>query len=231
MQLLTGDLKNLLNIFLKSSCPLCQRPTSQELCQNCTKQLQKCRLPEPRLLWHQPIPVFAWGTYSGSLKTALAIMKYQNHPEIARPLGKYLGQTWLSNCPISDSQFVVVPIPLHPNRHKKRGYNQAALIAQSFCQTTGLKLKINGLERTRDTEAQHKLSESQRKENLAKAFGIGEDFRRNLEASVILVDDIYTTGATAQSAIQTFHQAGIKVLGLVTTATTLKQENLYKAEV
>jgi predicted amidophosphoribosyltransferase len=83
-------------------------------------------------------------------------------------------------------------------------------------------LKHNGLARVRSTEAQHSLSASKRAKNLAEAFEIGRDFHHHAEVSVLLIDDIYTTGATAMSAMQTLNQAGIKVVGLAATAVTLK---------
>jgi len=138
--------------------------------------------------------VFVWGTYSGILKRAVAAMKYENQPQIARPLGQLLGEAWRSNSPKFSQliQLVVVLIPLHTSKKKQRGYNQAALIAQSFCETTGFKLKINGLERLRETKAQYVLSASEREKNLAQAFGLGIDFRpHNPNIQVLLVDDKY----------------------------------------
>ncbi|GAA6617986.1 ComF family protein [Scytonema sp. NUACC26] len=225
MPLWMRNFQSLLNIFLKSNCPLCERPTSQEVCQNCTQKLQRSCLPNPGVRWNQPLPVFAWGSYGGTLKLAIATMKYKNHPEIARPLGQYLGNAWLSSSTARNTKCIVVPIPLHSEKQKKRGFNQAALIAQSFCETTGLQLKVNGLERVQETEAQYGLTVSERQKNLAKAFRIGQDFRHILKTPVLLIDDIYTTGATAKSATQTLHQSGIRVLGIVATATTFNPNN------
>jgi ComF family protein len=211
-----------LKLFLQSSCPLCQRQTSEEFCPDCTRQLLNCHLKDPNFLWKQPLPVFVWGAYRGSLKRAIAVMKYENHPEIARPLGQWLGEAWMLHSELSNKQPVVVPIPLHKSRQKERGFNQAALIAESFCEITGFKLKQNGLQRMQNTQAQFGLSVSERQKNLAKAFEIGEDFRRLPDAPVLLVDDIYTTGATARAAVETLHQNRITVCGLVATATTAK---------
>jgi ComF family protein len=222
MQIWTKNFKNLLNLFLESTCPLCQRTTPCEFCQDCARQLQKCNLTEPNRPQQDAMAVFAWGAYGGILKRAIAVMKYENQAQVARPLGQWLGEAWLSNSTWRDRSFVVVPIPLHPNKQKARGYNQAALIAQSFCQTTGLKLKLNGLERTRETEAQHSLSNSEREKNLESAFCLGQDFRRRPNFPVMLVDDIYTTGATAKSAVQTLSECGIAVSGLVAVATAVK---------
>ncbi|WP_413171844.1 ComF family protein [Anabaena azotica] len=213
--------KNLLNLFLQSNCPICQRSTQGEICQYCTKQLQTCYLKNPNYLWQQPLPVFGWGSYGGALKRAIAVMKYENHPEIGRVLGNYLGEAWLLNTPALNKKPVIVPIPLHAKKLKDRGYNQAALIAEGFCQTTGLKLKLNGLARIKETKAQFSVSGSEREQNLADAFSIGQDFsRHHPDAPVLLVDDIYTTGATAKSAVYALHQSSIAVLGLAAVATT-----------
>lgn len=213
--------KNLLNLFLQSNCPICQRSTQKDICQYCNKQLQTCYLKNPNHLWQQPLPVFGWGSYGGALKRAIAVMKYENHPEIGRVLGNYLGEAWLLNTPPLNKKPVIVPIPLHAKKLKDRGYNQAALIAEGFCQTTGLKLKLNGLARIKETKAQFSVSGSEREQNLADAFSIGQDFsRHHPDAPVLLVDDIYTTGATAKSAVYALHQSNISVLGLAAVATT-----------
>ncbi|MDY6898152.1 MAG: ComF family protein [Cyanobacteriota bacterium] len=212
--------KTLLNLFLQSNCPLCKRPASQEFCEYCHKQLQKCRLTDSNRD-KEDLSVIAWGAYGGAIKRAIAAMKYNNHPEIARPLGEWLGEVWLQNYGIEDS-FVVVPIPMHPEKQKQRGFNQAALIAKSFCQTTGLKLKLNGLQRTRKTEALFGLSATERKETLIEAFDIGKDFRKHPNVPVILVDDIYTTGATVKSAIETLNKSKITVSGVAAVAVTSK---------
>ena len=227
MQNWTPNFKGLLNIFFEPNCPLCQRSTSKEFCQDCTKQLQRCQLHQP-IQWQGP-SVFAWGVYAGTLRRAIAALKYENQPQLARPLGDWLAQAWLNsppaysrdNCRVTP---IVVPIPLHRDKQKQRGYNQAALLAQSFCNTTELHLQPLGLERMRATEAQFGLSAKEREKNLAMAFELGPGFRRHQPVSpVLLLDDIHTTGATARSAAQTLQQSGIKVCGLVAVATTLKE--------
>ncbi|MBE9004647.1 ComF family protein [Fortiea sp. LEGE XX443] len=222
----THNFKSFLNLFLQSHCPLCQRSTSDALCQYCARQLQNCAQKNPCGSWQGEIPVFAWGVYGGSLKRAIAVMKYDNQPDIARMLGVWLGEAWLSNSPHCHTQLLVVPIPMHPQKQKQRGYNQAALIAESFCQTTKLKLKLNGLKRVRETQAQFGLSMSEREKNLAEAFAVGQEFRSPCpDIPLLLVDDIYTTGATTKSAVQTLRQSGITVLGLAAVAIAVKDQH------
>ncbi|HEY9872208.1 MAG TPA: hypothetical protein V6D12_02170, partial [Candidatus Obscuribacterales bacterium] len=160
--------------------------------------------------------------YGGAIKRAIAALKYDNQPQLARPLGHWLGEAWLtSKVAAGTKNLTVVPIPLHANKLQQRGYNQAELLAQSFCDFTRLPLRGDGLERVRATEAQFGLTASKREENLAEAFCVSKKFQLRRQATpVLLLDDIFTTGATARAAAQTLQQAGIPVYGLVAIATT-----------
>ncbi|MBW4620391.1 MAG: ComF family protein [Cyanosarcina radialis HA8281-LM2] len=207
--------KSFLDLFLQSNCPLCQRPTETELCQYCQRQLLDCQLTNPSQLWQGEIPAFAWGNYTGALKRAIAALKYENQPQLAQPLGRWMGEAWLkSKIAAKTPKLTVVPIPLHGSKLQQRGYNQAELLARSFCNFTGLRLQSKGLQRVRSTEAQFGLSIAQREQNLANAFKID----RPPGSPVLLLDDIYTTGATARSAAQILQQSGILVYGLVAIA-------------
>lgn len=217
----TKNISGLLNIFLESNCPLCDRPTAQEFCLDCTRQIQKCRFSAVRIQ-QAKLPVFVWGNYSGALKRAIASLKYDNQPQLARPLGTWLAQAWLKS-QLAQPKLIVVPIPLHINKQKQRGYNQALLLAKSFCAVTGLKWQ-EGLERKRETEAQFNLSPLQREQNLAMAFELSAKFRLHQPSErVLLLDDIYTTGTTARFAAQTLQQQGIAVYGMVAIATSQRQ--------
>lgn len=217
----TRNISGLLNIFLASNCPLCDRPTTQELCLDCTRQIQRCRL-SAHSISQQKLPIFVWGNYGGTLKRAIASLKYNDQTQLARPLGTWLAQAWLQS-QLAQPGLIVVPIPLHINKQKQRGYNQALLIAQSFCEVTGLRWQ-HGLERRRDTKAQFNLSAAGREQNLAMAFDLSAKFRQNQPNDpVLLLDDIYTTGATARFATQTLQQQGIAVYGMVAIATSQRQ--------
>lgn len=214
----------LLDLFLEATCPLCQRSTPGDLCQDCEQQLQACRLAHPGNRWQGDLPVFGWGVYGGKLKRAIAALKYEHHPELARPLGHWVGHAWRHSQPLvgsqSRSQPVVVPIPLHISKLKQRGFNQAELLARSFCEQTGLACCAQGLERIRATEAQFGLAPAARSQNVAAAFALGPGLKGKTGRSVLLFDDIYTTGATAQAATQAIRQAGIEVIGIAVLAIT-----------
>ncbi len=165
--------------------------------------------------------MFAWGSYGGAVKRSLAVLKYNNKPQIAQPLGQWLGKAWLNSGLAGDTKLIVVPIPLHASKQRQRGYNQAELLAESFCQVTGLPLQRHGLERVRETEAQFTLKAAEREKNLQSAFAVGKRLQKSRSAaSVLLLDDIYTTGATARAAADVLRRQGIRVYGLVAIAAS-----------
>jgi ComF family protein len=219
------QLSGLANLCLESACPLCQRSTQQVLCLDCQRQLQRLQLPNAEQSWQPPLPVFAWGTYSGSLKRVLAVLKYNHQPQLAQPLGNWLGQRWLA-APVHKPSLVVVPIPMHIEKQRQRGFNQAERLANAFCQRTGLMLCANGLIRCRSTEAQFGLSASARLENLANAFEVGAALLHPPRpTAVLLLDDIYTTGATARAAAAALRQQRISVYGIVVIAKTASSQS------
>ncbi|MEG4225696.1 ComF family protein [Microcoleus sp. N9_B2] len=219
----TGLVKSFLNLFLKSNCPLCQRPAATEFCPYCHKQLQRCQLTDPGRFWHSEQRVFVWGEYGGALKRAIAALKYDGNPQLAKPLGGWLAEAWLSFPELAIDNLTVVPIPLHQEKLKERGFNQAELLAESFCELTGLPLQRHGLQRVKNTQALFALTPQQRQAEMKNALSLGKDFRRRRPRDrVLLVDDIYTSGTTVKSAIKILEDSGISVYGTVALATPNK---------
>jgi ComF family protein len=222
-------LQEFLPFLFYKPCALCARTCPHVLCPSCHRQVQSCQIT-PNQLTQVELPssltLWAWGYYQGSLKRAIAALKYDPpHPRLALPLGEMLAQAWLQQWrtrgkPVP-TNLAVVPIPLFTEKLKSRGFNQAELIAQSFCRATGLHHKAHGLERVRQTEPQFSLSLLQRQQNLRQAFALGQDFRAKQPIhSVLLLDDIYTTGTTAYSALEVLSSSGIKVHGMIAVALT-----------
>lgn len=213
-----------MKVFIESSCPLCGRSTCHNFCLDCDRQLQHCQVCPPNWNRSAPIPVFSWGIYQGALKRAIAALKYEKQSHLANPLGQRIAQAWNEAKLQSLNHAIVVPIPMHESKQKQRGFNQAELIAKSFCRSTHLPLKIKGLERIRTTEAQFQLSIRDREKNLRNAFQVSDSFLKHPPANpVILLDDIYTTGATTRSAAQALEANGIRVIGIVVLAITERE--------
>jgi len=207
-------LNGLISVLTVSRCPLCERPAEAYFCESCTRQLQACELKGQKVSpEEESLCIVAWGRYTDTLKRAIAALKYENHPELARPLGDWLASTWLA-LPQRPDRLRVVPIPMHASKHKQRGFNQAELIAEQFCDQT----RWQGLMRHRETTAQFGLTATTRADNLKDAFLIGKECLTRSPDPVLLLDDIYTTGATVRSAAQTLRRQGIRVWGVAVVA-------------
>ena len=212
-------LKQLLSVFLESRCPFCQRTAATTICEYCGKKLLAHQFqPGDRLKLQRDLFVFAWGKYDGQLKRAIALMKYNNKPELGRLLGKLLGEVWLNSELIKfQHEVTVVPIPLHRKKLKDRGFNQAEIIAKGFCQVTGYSLESKALIRVRNTKAMFDLNPEERSKNLQDAFSIGNKLPKD---PVLLVDDIYTMGTTVKESTRVLRQHRIKVVGVAVAAKT-----------
>ena len=110
----------------------------------------------------------------------------------------------------------LVPVPISKKRQKERGYNQAALLAEKIADMTGIPLYEDLVLRVRDTAPQKKLDAIQRQNNLKKAFKIG---RNDVKLDrLILIDDIYTTGATVDAVAKVLRQYGSGKVYVLTLA-------------
>jgi ComF family protein len=216
MQLLQRLSGSLTRLLWDDRCPLCQRHATAVVCVDCDRQLQQCRWKQP--LCSQQPAVWAWGNYDGPLRQAIATLKYQNQPSLARPLGQWMGTYWRSTVRIQHQTLVVVPVPMFTEKQKERGFNQAERLATAFCEVTQLPIARSGLVRVRNTRPQFELSQLERQQNLVDAFELGAGMKRRSRFSVVLLDDIYTTGATARAAIATLAAHHIPVAMVVVLA-------------
>lgn len=116
---------------------------------------------------------------------------------------------------------MVIPIPLHEDKLKTRGFNQAELIANGFCQVTGYPLQRKLLMRIKNTEAMFGLNPQQRQKNISQAFCLGKDYTKiNKYNKILIIDDIYTTGITVNEAIQVLNKVKLKTIGVATVSVT-----------
>jgi ComF family protein len=216
-------LKEFLSIFINIPCALCQRPASATICNYCQQQLKSCQLQQQKL-GRGHLPVLAWGKYEGTLKRAIASMKYNHLPEIGCLLGQWLGESWLNAVTgVNKAQIIVVPIPLHPEKLQQRGFNQAEKIAAGFCQVTDYNLQPKLLKKVKNSQAMFNLNPNQRVANISNAFIIGKIPRSKMTSqSILLIDDIYTTGATVSEAAKVLQRQKIKVRGVAVVATPQK---------
>jgi ComF family protein len=168
----------------------------------------------PRCVKHRPAFARAFGPYEhdGAIAKAIHRFKYEDRPELSGPLAQLLvreSRAFLETAPKH-----VVPLPLHAARYRSRRYDQATLLAADLCrEDRRFMLCDQVLTRVRATQRQVGLSDEQRVRNVEGAFEA-----RQSPAEVLLVDDVLTTGATADAAALALKRAGAKRIEVLTLA-------------
>jgi len=132
-------------------------------------------------------------------------LKYNGKPEIGVHLGREFGQLLKESEYYSDIKYVV-PVPLHPKKHRVRGYNQAEMIAKGMAQGMGTRISTQHLLRSEFTETQTRKTRAERVLNVSSAFKLAN--AQELDgAHLLLVDDVITTGATLEACAQKLLEA------------------------
>lgn len=145
--------------------------------------------------------------YRGVIKQTMYRFKYSNRREYAKNFAKYAVKQygdWIKRNHIQ----VIVPVPMYLPKQKKRGYNQAESFAGELSWLTGIPMDKNLIIRIKDTTPQKELNDTQRKNNLKNAFQNGKSIVQY--SHVLVVDDIYTTGSTAQAVAKELIKQGVR---------------------
>jgi ComF family protein len=200
-------------LFYPKICDACGQSLRQQeeiLCTSCLVKL-------PRTNYHKDseneLAQVFWGRIQTQNVTALMHfvkaspyrklihkLKYQNRPEIGVFLGKELGSQLKTEKSFQNIDFVV-PVPLHPDRLKTRGYNQSEMIAQGISQQMKIPVNFTNLYRAKFTSTQTKKGRFDRWENVSEVFQV-HDENVFLNKHILLVDDVITTGATIEACAQ-----------------------------
>lgn len=167
-------------------------------------------------------PIFAAArsamTYSDASKGLLLRFKHGDRTHPAPAMAAWMRKAGESFWPDTD---VLIPVPLHRWRLLRRRYNQSALLAQALGRLTNLPVFVDGLQRIRATPKQGHLNREQRKKNVAGALRLNPRHAPFIaDKRVVLIDDVLTTGATANECSRILTEAGAKNVRVVTLAKT-----------
>jgi ComF family protein len=228
-----------IDFLLPPQCALCHEITEKPytLCVDCWGYLEfitspKCSvcsvplqnvdhdMPCMDCLKHPPIFTKAHAplVYNDSLKKL--ILRFKNYD------GLHLGPmfyNWLQRC-IPENIDMIIPVPLHWWRFFMRQYNQATELGKILVKHTNMPMHANLLKRHKSTSSQGHKNKFLRYQNLADAFVVDDHFNILKNAKVLLIDDVLTSGATANACAQTLMNAGAKRVDVLTIARAVKEK-------
>ena len=180
------------------SCSVCCKPLKTDkisICRDCRDSKKKF------------ISVKAAGIYEGALRESIHFLKFNRKRALANTLGNFI----IENAVI-DNHDIIVPVPMSAESRKERGFNHTELIAALIGKKTGIAV-LHAVNKIKDTEPQNKLDRKARLRNLKGAFKAVKDVSGK---AVLVIDDVYTTGATMNEMATALLAAGAKeVRGLV----------------
>lgn len=229
--------KNLIDFVFPPQCPLCSSPNESpdphSLCSSCLSEVTfiappfciKCGTPfasqleESHLCGRCLREMTTYGTaravytFSGSIKRAVHAFKYQNKTSLAKTLIRLMERS-----PFRlkiDRYDTLVPVPLHTNRLRERGYNQSLLLAREIGRRYGVTVDETILRRIRDSVPQIELTGAERQDNVKGVFSLGGD---PAGKKILLIDDVFTTGATINECAKVLLRGAAKKVDILTIA-------------
>lgn len=223
---------NLLDVIFPKKCVNCKR-FGDYLCPNCFARLSYevpsicavCTKPAISGLTHPKCQgryeidgVFSAVSYNGIAKKLIYSFKYKPYlADIKKFMGELVYEAIIQKeefMILLKDKLILIPIPIHSSKLRKRGYNQAEVLAKELGKKFNIPVQ-NLLIRNIDTKSQFKLSKEERLNNVKGAFIINDQFSMNDDQAIVLVDDVVTTGATFREAAKVLKRNGVKkVFGL-----------------
>jgi ComF family protein len=221
---LTRFIHDLAGLIYPVKCLICSGwQTSSRthlLCEDCLREIACRPLPETDGGQHGAANndgldlAFAGWHYDAAMQQIIHTTKYRYRASLGRILGEMLAERVRASVAAEMSGAVLVPVPLHRRRERKRGFNQSLVLARALAKSWHLEVMPRALRRTRFTQPQARLRAAERLQNVEGAFAPARGL--HLETpTVFLVDDVLTTGATMNACAAALKAAGAsKVIGI-----------------
>ena len=203
------------NIIYPNTCPGCGRKVeSMTFCSRCKPHVQKQEADVSSHRFKYLDSVIYLCAYAGALRKTLKDIKYNQKIKRSGALRELVPP--ITELFPKEHFDMVVPVPLHKKRYRERGYNQSELIFRMWAKNNGVPW-VDLLTRTKGTAPQWQLLQQARRENVRGVFYVGQPSVVN-GANVLLVDDIFTSGATLEECAKSLKQSGATVVKSLTLA-------------
>lgn len=216
-------------ILFPKRCGFCGKGIAEEaplhLCDACLSDLPTVSGSGKQLLKGHIDFVLSPFCYTKGVKRIVREMKFNHKPMLAKTVGAFMAERLVAVCDLSEID-VVIPVPMTRKKECLRGYNPAKLLAREVAKRCNLPLEDKKLRKIRETKVQSKIqSDEKRMLNVRDAFSCKEELEG---MSVLLVDDIYTSGHTVKNCAKALKVAGVRRILVLTAAQARAKESKTK---
>lgn len=211
-------LKHILDFIFPPRCLICGMNSKEVFCSKCLNNVSFLENITSKI---KPA-LYSAAIYEGVIRKALNLFKFKGKIKLKDSLANLMIKCAEKNKIVARNRVnLIIPVPVHKNVFKKRGYNQSGLLAEKIADFYKIKINPRLLLKIKHTPEQNKLDKKDRLINLKGAFAINE--KENIEESnVLLIDDVYTTGTTAKECIKTLKRnKNIKDIIILTLARAI----------
>ncbi len=198
--------ESILDLIYRKKCYFCGKSKeSVKMCSDCFDNLEYFEPRANRIIYS--VNIYCAGVYTKELQKLIRGLKYHQQSDLAYYLAKFM-YNYFTGLGIETQNLELIPVPMHKNRVKKRKYNHMELVCEEFSKISGFNYNFELIKRVKDTKPQYKLTRTQRLENLSEAFEVDKNLISG--KTILLLDDICTTGATFEEMIKVLKSAGVE---------------------
>lgn len=207
----------ILDLLYPRTCGFCGRINKEYICKKCEKRLESeaiCKIhkSKSKLIGYHGY-IFK---YQGIIRDKMIDYKFNEQAYLYKTFSKII----LKNenmCRFIKKCDIIIPVPIHKNRKKCRGYDQTKLISKELARNLNIKVEFNVLVKKNNIKPQSTLTKKEREQNIKEAYEI-KNAEKIWGKKILLIDDIYTTGATIEECARTINKANPKAISAFTIA-------------
>lgn len=220
-------INNVLNLLYPPTCGICGKICKDYICNKCSIKIKKYEIKSKNVIkikekekhFNELLCIFR---YEDIIRDMLIKYKFQNKPYLYKTFSKIILKNE-KTCGFLEKYDIIIPVPISKRRKMQRGYNQTELVAKDIAKMLNIKLGNNILIKKIDTKAQSELSKKDRVINIKNVFRI-IDYKTIKDKNILIFDDIYTTGSTANECAKVLKIAGANRVGVLTIAKDFMKE-------
>ena len=209
--------EQLLNLIYPKVCGICEKGQNTYLCRKCENKLKAIAIfgkdEYIEKYFENHYYIFK---YDSIIRNLIIDYKFNEKPYLYRSILEFINkyQKEYIQFKIYD---IIIPVPISKKRNRERGYNQSLLIAKGMAQNKNIKLRNNVISKVKNNNTQSKLNKEERAENVKNVYKIANN-KEIIDKNILLIDDIFTTGATLNECSKMLKQANAKKVDVLTIA-------------